>query len=547
MLPVAIVIAAVVVLGAGTAVAIGLTRMKSKKKENETPEKYFNYGKDGDAHSVSEDQSTEEPPELINLVDYYADLEEEPDDEEEVEAPPPVSEVRESPEVAIYDKLCNVKIGRGFLLDCQNQLNIGANNSTPYAVAYFDFNRFRFVNTLKGFSIGDYAITRIAQEAQSTFPSGSLITRIYADHFVILFPFMDEDSMEEIFGLLKRATDRIRADIGAKQGMQICMGVAKTTGGDASYDIFKLIIKANIARHCNKINKSESFSFFDESMITSYLYGESSVEDYKELQYTDDFALYLKPQLSLKNKRVASCIGEAHWPYEETSDNGLLRDRGGCLSSGNFKVAYQTCRAVSRLRKSDGVVLPAMFALSEIDLLCDDVDAFFARCLSEFQLEATTVIVVVSQHFIRLNPEIALRQLQKLKNIGLKIAVSGFERTVKSLDALSGFSPDFLKLNRSFAHEVSKWPERQSDVLRALSLASGVGASIIFEGVDSAKDMGYLATNGSGMIEGRYVGPSQTADEFAKEVKDLVKTPYDPNSTVLLDDTALGKGNLTVY
>ena len=543
---IAIIIAVTLMLSAGIAIAVGLARTKEKKNGRaNASEKYFSYGSSKGGHTV-EAAPEEAPPELINLVDYYADYEEESDQEEEDEPPPETKEASESVESVIYDRLCNLKVGRGYLIDCQNLLAAQAESDTDYALAYFDFNRFRFVNTLKGFSIGDYAITRIAQEAQASFPTGSLITRLYADHFAILFPFVNEESLEEIFEQLKRATDRIRADIGAKQGMQVCMGVAKT-GGPSSYDIFNLLLKANIARHCNKMNKSESFSFFDESMITTHLYGESSVEDYKELQYSDDFVLYMRPQLSLKNKRVASCTGQPRWPYEETGDNPLLQESGGVLASNNFKVAYHICRTMSRLRKSDSIILPAMVTLSEIDLLMDDVDAFFARALSEFQLEASSLVVIVSQHFIRLHPEVALGQLKKLKNIGLKVAISDFDRSTSNLDALSGFVPDYLKLNRSFIHEVAKRPERQADVSRILSLASGIGAGTIFEGVDYAKTMGYLSTTGATFIEGNFVGKAQNAEDFTKEIKELLRAAYDPDSTVLLDDATLGKGNFTVY
>jgi len=540
-------LASTVIIAAAGFFVFGFLRSVKKKaqpEQNQDKDKYFaGYGSEEPAPDTEQNQPEEELPELINLVDYYADY-----NEENRETAPEPSKKPE-PQEAMYDKLCNLKVGRGYLIDCHSLLLAMEKNREPYALAYFDFDRFRFVNTLKGYAIGDYALTRIAHEAQNIFPATSLFTRISADHFAVLFPFVDEDALQDIFNQLRRAAERIRADVGAKNGMQICMGVdvAKSSGG---YDIFKMLRRANIARHCNKAAKGESYAFFNENMITSYLFGESAVENYKEYQYSDDISVYLCPQMLTKKKRITSCIAQARWPYEDISDNHLSLESGGVLSTNNFRVIYQACKAMSRWRKQDGISLSTMVAINEIDFFRQDVDGFFARCLEEFQLGAEILTVVISQHIIRLNKQVALGQLEKFKSIGLNIAISDFDRSLLHpdvVDFFDEFKPDFLKLNKSFAHEAEKRPERQEEIQKVMALASEIGAGVIFEGVDSAGTMAYISSTGATFIQGRYVGAPLIVDEFSKEMKDLLKTAYDPNITVVLDDTALSKGNFNVF
>ena len=548
-----LILAVTAIVGVTAAVYFGFFRAAEKKdKPQNEDEKYFSANPDGlddpfgEMLPDLEEQDSVSGEELINLFDYYADPEPEPQEAEAAKTAHKTAETQE----ANFDKLCNLKVGRGYLIDCQNVLLSGLESNTSYALAHFDFSRFRFVNTLKGFSTGDYALTRISQEAAAIFPSGALISRLAADHFTVLFPCIDNEGLNDIlndlFQQLRKAADRIRADISAKQGMQICMGIALTrTPGD--YDVFKLMRKANIARHCNKMAREESFSLFDDSMLSTYLFGESSVEEYKEMQYNDDFVLYLTPQLAVSSKRVSSCAAQARWPYEEVSDNPLSVEKGGMLTAGNLKVAYLMCKIMSRWRKLDSLTMPAMVSLSEIEVLKEDVDAFFARCLGEFQLDAALLTVVVSQHTIRLHPQIVLGQLEKLKNIGLKVAVGDFERDTQDLSVLGDFKPDYLKLHKSFAVGADKNPERQAEINRILSLAAGINAGTVFEGVNTAGCMGYFSTSGASFIEGRYVGAPVLADEFAKEMRELIKNTYDANTTVVLDDSTLSKGDINLF
>ena len=536
---VAVIIATVLIVLVAIVLAFGITKSGHKKDAAKASEESPLGDKYGE-----EAEPPEPEPELVSLVDLYAEHTDEEDEKKEGEdvAAQKHSEVQE----AKFDKLCNLKIGRGFLVDCQNLLLAAEQDGISYALAQFDFNRFRFINTLKGFSTGDYAITRIANEARVVFPPESLITRLEADQFAVLFPFMGDEGMAETFDQLKRAADRIRADIGSKQRIQVCMGVA-VAKTKSQYDIFTLLAKANIARHCNKVTKEESFLMFDESMVTTYLYGESAVDDYKELQYADDFQLYLTPQLSVKTKRLSGCAATASWPYEDSSGNALSMENGGVLHSSNYRVSYHTCKAMSRWRKLDNITLPAMVCLNELDILKEDLDAFYIRVLGEFQLEANQLTIVVSYHTIRINPQVIIGQLTKLRAVGLRIAISGFDRATQNLDSLNGFKPDIIKLHRSFAHKAEYLAERKEDIARILKLAADVGSGTAFEGVDTSSCMAYFSTLSATFVEGRYVGFPHDVEEFTREIKEMLLTGHDPNGTIVLDDNTLSRGNFTVY
>lgn len=530
-----LILAVIVAFGAG------VLRFQKKQGEPEsTHEPFFKL-----SGQNSQKEEPEEKEELVDLVDYYADYEDKEKEAKEPEKP----KFQETEE--FYDRLCNVKVGRGYLADCQNFLQSMAETGQGFALVYFDYNRFRFVNTLRGFSTGDYALTKLAQETKPLLPEGALFSRLSADHFVVLMVYIDDSQLTELCEGLKRAAERIRGDVGAKSGLQISMGVALTeSAGD--YDIFKLIRRANIARHCHKLTKAESYSVYDESMPTSSFYGESSLEDYSEHQYADDFTLYLRPQLLLTSKRITSCDAAARWTYEDSSDSLPLMD-GGMISGSNLKVAYQAMRTLSRWRKAGSVPLPIMVALGELDFFKDDIDAFFVRCLAEFQLEPHMVTVVASLHLFRIAPELAKTQCAKLTDVGLKLAVNDIDRGIQeeSLEVLKGIKLDYLKLHRSFLRNIVTDPEREADVKRIIEWCKPKGIAPLFEGTDSAAAVALLSQLGATMVQGRYVGDLSDVDTFTGEMADFLKGNIsggtDLSGTVVLDDATLQKGDFNLF
>ena len=527
-MPVTIILVIIILLLAGfvAALAFGLIRFE-KPKESPADE------------PPSESEETEPEP-LVNLKDYYAEVTEKKNES----GPPPDNPPAETEEEQ-YDMLCNVKVGRGYFRDCQNILFSMRENRQPCAVIYFDYNRFRFLNTLKGYSTGDYALTRIAQEAKIILPEQALLTRLGADHFAAIFAYIDEAQLQDLFEQLKRAADRIRGDIGAKSGLQICMGVA-LTDDSGSYDIFTLIRKANIARHCLKSTKPDTYTVFNDTMITSLLYGESTLENYNELQYDDDFALWLRPQLLLSSKRIAGCDSRFRWSYE--GDGGEQKPDGDITSTGNIKTAYHLFRTMSRWRKSGAAVIPAMVTLGELDILKEDIDAFFARCFSEFQLDAGLITVAISLHTLRMAPETVRAQLNRLRDMGIKLAICDIDNGVEGLDILKEAPVvNCFKLHRNFVQDIESQPQRQEQARKIISMASELNAITLFEGANNASTITWLAQAGAGMAQGRYVGRENPPDEFVDEVKHVLHTGVGVNTTIILDDNELKRGNFRLY
>jgi diguanylate cyclase (GGDEF)-like protein len=485
-------------------------------------------------------EEEEEPQgeELVDLVEYFGDRLE-PETEKKPVPDPPAEE-------PTYDKLTNLMAGRHYLVESNRLLAAALEAESRVAVACFDIDRFRFINSVKGYSLGDYVLNHLALEAVPIFPKNALITRLSADHFAAVFPTNDMLQYEALSDELRRFCDRIRLDIAVKSNVRISMGIAEAAPeeGKTAYNMDILLRKANLARHCLKAARAENFSLYNDTIVTSLLYGESALEDYSENQYSDEIVLLMQPMTDLLKNTLAGSDALAYWVCQESSI-GVVTPENGRLPTNNTKVFYQVFRAMSRWRKAGKELLPMYIHIPETELFKADLDEFFIKACAEFQLEAAVVYAVVDGGSILLNPEVAANQIQKLRDTGMQVGV-WMDSIYGTLDFLSGLPISFVKFSRGFTQDLRKNPDRANAIRSLIAAAKELRFKTIFEGVDDTERMKEIQNMGADVSEGRYSGRTVSFDDFGRMMDVSILPRATGDSTVILTDADFKRGNYHV-
>lgn len=496
----------------------------------------------------TEDSPDEEPPEdseTVNLFDYFGEnADTAPAQRDDSQPAPSASTAEEGP--ADYDKLTDLKAGRSFLVDCKRRLERARDEGHMFAAAYFDFDRFNFVNSLRGMFTGDSALTRTAQALPNVFPDGSLITRVSADHFAVVFPLVDNNAFEQYYGELKRFCENLRDDIGVKSGLRLALGFSRTENVETDYDVSILLNKANVARHCHKVSKIEGFEIYDSAMISSFFFGESAMENYSECQYADDFVIYYMPLSDVAAGRIAFYHALARWACEEKEAQPIALDAR--IPSGNTKVIYQVCRAMSRWRKSGREITPVSVDVPITTLYNEDLDEFILKCLGEFQLEPGMLMLEIDVSVIRTDWSMAFKQLKKLQDVGISAVVGGIDTGYTNFDFLMDLPLSFIRLHRSFAAGAETNDDKLDLCRRAIESASAMNMRVVFEGVDNAERVEALKKAGGRYVQGRYSGRPYNADEIMRSLPEFVeKQKASGDVTVILNERDFKSGDFNAF
>lgn len=97
--------------------------------------------------------------------------------------------------LAHMDSLTNIYNRYGF--DELAEEMIAKNPNSPYVVALFDIDNFKFINDIYGHVYGDRALKNLADSMKSFFPSDTLLGRNGGDEFCILLPNCTYDDVKE--------------------------------------------------------------------------------------------------------------------------------------------------------------------------------------------------------------------------------------------------------------------------------------------------------------------------------------------------------------
>src|ERR1700737_3608442 len=105
--------------------------------------------------------------------------------------------------------------------------------------------------------------------------------------------------------------------------------------------------------------------------------------------------------------------------------------------------------------------------------------------------------------------------LEKLKAIGVRLAVDDFGTGYSSLSYLTRFPIDALKLDQSFVREIMASSDDAIVVSAVISSGKSLKHRVIAEGVETIEQLAFLQAHGCDEGQGYYFSRPVVAEQFA--------------------------------
>ena len=157
----------------------------------------------------------------------------------------------------------------------------------------------------------------------------------------------------------------------------------------------------------------------------------------------------------------------------------------------------------------------------------------FANTLSGMKARFTSrrhkLRLEITETVLMQNPEHNSRILQKVKELGIGLAMDDFGTGYSSLAYLSHFPFDTIKLDQSLVR--NDWSQRDTLLESVIAMANNLGLATVAEGVESSEDADKLEEMGCKYIQGFIAGVPVAAEEATELV-------MEQNPLVTNDDAA---------
>jgi len=408
-------------------------------------------------------------------------------------------------------------------------------NGGQLAVLFIDLDDFKTVNDSLGHSAGDALLMIVSDRLTSCLRAGDTAARLGGDEFAIL---MDELSdPNEATTVAERILASLREPV-VLDALQIrataSVGIAYGSSGAGSHEMLR---NADLAMYTAKAGGKNCARVFAREMHRAALERLDFEAHLRGAAERGELVVHYQPIYELRSRRVTALEALVRWHHPERGPLAPLAfipfaEETGLIDEIGQHVLVAACAEARRWSIEFGGTAPAVSVnVAPRQLLDprlpDRVEALLRQC----GLDADRLILEITEGALMKDPESAGVGLQRLSELGVRLAVDDFGTGYSSLAYLQQFPIDLLKIDRSFVNEMLT---RSGSLLvqAIVQISHTLGLVPVAEGVESQAQADALAEIGCDLAQGFHLGRPIDAES----TYELLRRAAEP--------TAVGQGAL---
>lgn len=390
-----------------------------------------------------------------------------------------------------------------------------------YAMVYMDISNFAYLNENFGYEEGDQLLKDMARWLRYMNTRRCICCRIYADRFAILVTADSREAVElQVRHSVSRFSDYMlhRYPMGE---LQVRAGIYYIDHPEA--EIFTMIDAANHARKTIKDDYLNNVVVYTDQLRQNRTDKISVVATIHDAIDKGEVVAYLQPKFSMATGKVIGAEALVRWKNPDGSlkyPNQFIPvlEEVGYIVDVDFCVFRQVLECLSRWKREGKRRVPISVNFSRVnfrdDKFCDRVMAM----LREYEVEPEYVEIEVTESCISGNQTEMKQQMLLLRDHGLKIDMDDFGTGYSSLGMLVDANVDIVKIDKSFIDHYET-DQEQEYINRIGQLVEAAGKDIIFEGVETEKQIEFLKGFGYDKAQGYVFSKPVPISEFEKWIE----------------------------
>ena len=384
------------------------------------------------------------------------------------------------------------------------------------AVVMLDLDRFKHVNDVLGYRVGDLLLCRVGERLSQQMVRGNdLVARLGGDEFAVLLRQGDAALALSVAQRIGAAFDEPltleenTVDMGA--------GIGMACWPQHAADADALLSRAEIAMYAAK-RLTQGPLMYDASNDATSTQTLSLLTELRRAVEHGELRLYLQPKLMLDSGRIGGAETLVRWLHPT---RGLVppmefipfAEQTGFIRALTIWVFEEAARHWLALR-AEGNSLVLSVNLSTRDLLDPELPQKFDALLVKHRVPAEAFCLEITESAIMDDPQRALATLNKLSGLGFKLSIDDFGTGYSSLAYLKRLPVDELKIDKSFVMSMVEDLDDAKIVRSTIDLAHNLGLTVVAEGVENAKVWDALRDLECDEAQGYHMGKPMPASEF---------------------------------
>jgi len=385
--------------------------------------------------------------------------------------------------------------------------SLGASGFGHVAVISGDIDNFKVINDSLGHQAGDQVLIEVGNRLRNL-PMISAAARTAADEFAMLLEAVaDADAAMVLAEQIAAAMDKPLVCGGRE--IQVTCSFGVTLGAAKVAQANNLIWEADVALHYAKRQGRARYVLYHPSMTASTLERLELDAELRRAIHQGELALHYQPIVSLKSHTVVGAEALLRWRHPRRGwvppgEFVPIAEQSGYITTLGRWVLEQACREARtwQFRFCTESPLSVSVNLSAVQMqdpaLVDEV----AEVLERTGLPPECLTLEITETALMQNPEFTRPILQRLKALGVRLAMDDFGAGHSSLHYLRQFPIDVLKIDRSFVRGLGINRVDSALVRTVTTLAGVLDMAVTAEGVESPEQVAELIGIGCDKAQG---------------------------------------------
>jgi diguanylate cyclase (GGDEF)-like protein/PAS domain S-box-containing protein len=386
------------------------------------------------------------------------------------------------------------------------------------ALLLIDLDHFKIINDSLGHNVGDQLLKAVAERLKGLFGPGITLARLGGDEFAVLAESCPQ--LMQAAALAQRIIDGLKEPFrfGAHQlFINASIGISLFPSDALSAE--QLLRNADSALFKAKSAGREGYALYTEELTAHAQHRVEMASELRRALEQQELRVYYQPVHDLQSSRLIGVEALVRWEHPE---RGLvapgefipIAERTGLIAEIDAWVMQQACQQMCQWLKA-GVVL-SFVAVNVSSRLFARRELYqqVAQVLHDTGLDPAFLELEVTESAVMEDPEVALEQMHRLRELGLRLAIDDFGTGYSSLLRLKRLPVQKLKIDQGFVAGLP-WDDDDAAIVRVIiALAQSMGMQVHAEGIEQIEQAGFLLDHACDLGQGYWFGRPVTAEQL---------------------------------
>ncbi len=378
----------------------------------------------------------------------------------------------------------------------------GRRSGRRFALHVINIDNFAEVNDVHGAMVGDQVLIAVAERLIQATRGMDAVVRLGGDEFGVVQDLQEAGPPSDDPMNARTLADRMREAMespievdGVPFDLTASFGIALfPDDGDSEADLLR---NADLALMRAKSEGRGRLEFFTASLGEHAQRASMIKANLRSAGAEKQFLVHYQPKADLRSGDVSGAEALVRWRHPvhgmiSPMEFVPIAERSGVIAQIGEFVLHEACMAASRWRVIAVPDFVIAVNLSPAQFRHQDVVAMVESALKAADLPPEALELEVTETALMTEGDGAIKQLRRLQDRGIRLAVDDFGTGYSSLAYLRQLAAKTLKIDRSFIRGCATNLEDEQIAQTIVGLAHNLGLYVVAEGVEDKEQIALL-------------------------------------------------------